>query len=134
MQYRCGTLPSMKRLVTLLLALTAGCASTGPTQQVLVRSEPAGAAVTVECGNVKNDTQLLTPTVVNVHRAPDRCAVLLMKEGYLPAAVRLHKARSAWHVGNVLVGVLTGRVPDTSNAPTQNRTPATIDVTLEKAD
>ena len=118
----------------LLLTLAAGCASVGPTQQILVRSEPAGAAVTVECGNVKNDTQLLTPTVVNVHRAPDQCAILLVKEGYHPAAIPLHKARSAWHFGNVLVGVLTGRVPDTSNAPTQNRTPSTIDVKLEKTD
>lgn len=124
----------MKRLLTLLLALSAGCATVAPTQRILVRSDPAGAAVTVECGDVKNDTQLLTPTVVQVHRAPDRCAVLLAKEGYQPVAVPLRKARSAWHFGNILVGLLTGRVPDTSNAPTQNRTPATIEVTLERDD
>lgn len=123
----------MKRAAALLLTLLAGCASTAPTQQILVRSEPAGAAVMVECGDVKNDTQLLTPTVVSVHRAPDQCAILLIKDGYHPVAVPLHKARSAWHVGNVLVGLLTGRVPDTSNAPTQNRTPSTIDVKLEKS-
>lgn len=124
----------MKRLLTLLVALSAGCATTGPTQQILVRSEPAGAAVTVECGDAKNDTQLLTPTVVSVHRRPDHCAILLVKDGYHPVAVPLHKARSAWHFGNVLAGVLTGRVPDTSNAPTQNRTPRMIDVTLERTE
>jgi hypothetical protein len=124
----------MKRLMMFLLALSAGCATVGPTQRIMVRSDPAGAAVTVECGDVKNDTQLLTPTVVSVHRGPDHCAILLVKDGYHPVAVPLHKARSAWHFGNVIVGVLTGRVPDTSNAPTQNRTPSTIDVTLERAE
>jgi hypothetical protein len=124
----------MKRLLTLLLALSAGCATVGPTQRIMVRSEPAGAAVTVECGDVKNDTQLLTPTIVSVHRAPNHCAILLVKDGYHPVAVPLHKTRSAWHLGNVLVGVLTGRVPDTSNAPTQNRTPDTIDVTLARTE
>jgi hypothetical protein len=133
-QYRCGTLEAMKRLMTLLVALSAGCASVGPTQQIMVRSEPAGAAVTVECGDVKNDTHLRTPTRVTVHRGPDQCAILLVKEGYHPVVVPLRKARSAWHFGNVLAGVLTGRVPDTSNAPTHDRTPATIDVELEKAE
>ena len=122
----------MRTVGPLLLTLSLGCASTGPTQPILVRSDPPGAEVTVECGDAKNATQLVTPTVVYVHRARDRCVVLLEKDGYLPAAVVLGKARSAWHVGNLLVGLLTGRVPDTSNAPTRNRTPSTIDVTLEK--
>jgi hypothetical protein len=56
-------------------------------------------------------------------------------EGGLPSRRRpAAQGTLAWHFGNVLAGVLTGRVPDTSNAPTHDRTPATIDVELEKAE
>ena len=52
------------------------------TQQVPIKSDPSGAAMTVACGDVNNDPQLVTPAVVTLHRKPDHCSVTLKKEGY----------------------------------------------------
>jgi hypothetical protein len=85
----------MKKLASVVLLFTVGCASIvhQTTQQVPVKSEPAGAAVTVACGDVSNDPKLVTPTVVTVHRKPDHCVIGLSKDGYQPAEVWLR------HVG-----------------------------------
>jgi hypothetical protein len=117
------------RTLALLLALTSVACSS--TQDVMVRSEPAGAAVSVACGPVQNDATLVTPAVVKVDRRPDHCAITLAKDGFLLATVTLKKERSAWSVANIVGAVLIGRVADTTNAAVYDR-PKAIDVRLER--
>lgn len=75
----------------LLITVLSGCASVvnHTTQQIPVTSEPSGAAVYVDCGDVKNDPKLVTPAVVTVglivdaangamyKRTPDKVQVTL---------------------------------------------------------
>jgi hypothetical protein len=119
----------MKTFALALVLTSVACSS---TQKVVVRSEPAGAAVSVACGPVQNEATLVTPAVVKVDRRPGHCAISLAKDGFLPATVTLKKSRSAWSVTNVVAAVLMGRVADTTHAAVYDRTPAAIDVKLEK--
>lgn len=126
----------MKLVACAVLFLSVGCASIvhQTTQQIPVRSEPAGAAVTVACGDVFNDPKLVTPTTVVVHRKPDHCVIGLAREGYLPNNVVLKKAVSGWYVANILIGGIVGFIVDAANGAMWNRAPDAVDVKLQPAD
>jgi hypothetical protein len=123
-----------KRLASAVLLLTFGCASIvhQTTQQIPVTSEPAGAAVTVACGDVYNDPKLVTPTVVTVHRKPDRCVIGLAKEGYQPTEVALRKSVSGWYIANVVIGGVIGFIVDAANGAMWNRSPEEVKATLQQ--
>ncbi|HEV7920526.1 MAG TPA: translation initiation factor 2 [Thermoanaerobaculia bacterium] len=125
----------MKRGAALVVLFSIGCASIAhqTTQQVPVTSSPAGAAVTVACGDVNNDPKLVTPTVVTVHRKPARCTISLAKEGYEPAHVDLQRQMSGWYLGNVIFGGIIGLIVDAANGAMYNRMPNRIDVPLAPA-
>ena len=125
---------SMKKNVICGAALLlAGCASIvhQTTQQIPVKSEPAGAAVTVACGDVQNDPKLVTPTVVTVHRRPEHCTVSIAKDGYQRAEVSLRRSMSGWYLGNILFGGIIGLIVDGANGAMYNREPDAIDVKLQ---
>jgi hypothetical protein len=126
----------MKKVVSVAVMLFVGCASIvhQTTQQVTVESDPAGAALTVACGDVHNDPKLLTPTVVTVHRKPNHCTISLNKDGYQPKQVSLKKSMSGWYVGNILFGGIIGLIVDAANGAMYNRTPAKVNVHLTPAD
>jgi hypothetical protein len=111
--------------VCLLAVFTVNCGSIvhQTTQQVRVSSEPAGAAVTVACGDVHNDPKLVTPAVVTLHRKPEYCGVKLNKEGYAEKELKFGRKMSGWYLGNVLVGGIIGLVVDAANGAMWNRTP-----------
>jgi hypothetical protein len=113
-----------------------GCASIihQTTQQVPVKSNPEGAAITVSCGDVHNDPKLVTPAVVTVHRKPTHCTISLEKDGYKPAEVALRRDMSGWYLGNILFGGIIGLVVDAANGAMYNRTPAEVNETLVKAE
>jgi hypothetical protein len=122
----------MKRLIVLALVFSTGCASIAhqTTQQIPVASDPAGAAVTVACGDVHNDPKLLTPTVVTVHRKPAVCLIGLTKDGYMRRDVRLERQMSGWYLGNILIGGIIGLVVDAANGAMWNRTPGKVEASL----
>jgi hypothetical protein len=125
----------MNKLAAVVLLFSVGCASIvhQTTQQIPVKSEPAGAAVTVACGDVQNDPKLVTPTVVTVHRKPEHCVIGLTKDGYQSSEVALKKAFSGWYIGNLLFGGIIGFIVDAANGAMWNRAPAQVDVTLQEA-
>jgi hypothetical protein len=125
----------MKKLVAVALLVSTGCASVAhqTTQQIPVASEPAGAAVTVACGDVHNDARLVTPTVVTVHRKPAHCLIDIAKEGHAPHQVRLDRQLSGWYLGNILIGGIIGLVVDAANGAMWNRSPGKVSVTLAPA-
>ncbi|MCU1350137.1 MAG: hypothetical protein JWO56_3167 [Acidobacteria bacterium] len=122
----------MKKFVCVAALSLGACASIvhQTTQQIQVKSEPAGAAVTVACGDVHNDPKLVTPAFVTVHRKPDHCTISLAKDGYKPAEVSLGKTMSPLYLGYILFGGIIGLVVDAANGAMYNRTPAELDVKL----
>lgn len=122
----------MKNLVSFAAMLLVGCASIvhQTTQQVAVKSNPSGAAVSVACGDVHNDPKLVTPTVVTVHRKPKQCTISLAKSGYQPAEVSLNRTMSGWYAANVLIGGIIGLIVDAANGAMYDRTPSAVDVQL----
>ncbi len=125
---------NMKKLASLVLLFSFGCASIvhQTTQEIPVKSDPSGAAVTVACGDVHNDPKLVTPTVVTVHRKPNHCVISLNKDGYRPSDTVLRKSVSGWYVANLLVGGIIGFIVDGANGAMWNRTPTQVDVQLEE--
>ena len=95
-----------------LLALTlaaAGCATMANDQKekIPVRSEPAGAVVSVECGNTPVYGGV-TPAVIIIDRTADPCAVTVAKEGYTQKTVELELTTSRAVAGSKVPGVMLG--------------------------
>lgn len=123
----------MKKLtaVLALFAINCGTIVHQTTQQIPVKSDPPGAAVTVACGEVQNDPKATTPTNVMVHRKPDFCQISLTKEGFERMDVQLGKTMSALYLGNVLIGGIIGFIVDGVNGAMWNRKPDAVDVKLK---
>lgn len=83
--------------IALVASMTTACATIdhGAYQRIPVRSEPAGASVGVDCGSAPHHAKTLTPTVVSVPRAPEKCRLLISKDGFESQVVELqhHRAR-----------------------------------------
>ncbi len=126
----------MRNLAVLALVAFAGCASIvhQTTQQIPVTSQPAGAALTVSCGDVHNDPKLVTPAVVTVHRKPVHCAISLTKPGYRTTEIALTRSMSAWYPANIVFGGIVGLIVDAANGAMYNRAPSQIDVSLVRVD
>jgi hypothetical protein len=119
----------MRRAVAVCLVAFLGvnCGSIvhQTTQQVHITSEPAGAAVTVSCGDVNNDPKLLTPAVVTLHRKPNYCGVKLNKQDYAEKELKFGRQMSGWYLGNILFGGVIGLIVDAANGAMWTRTTPT---------
>lgn len=81
----------MRGSALLLLVLAAGCATVDDsTERIRVRSQPAGALVTVDCGSERMDAGT-TPLTILIDREADTCLVTLAKEGFAPRRVALRR-------------------------------------------
>lgn len=86
------------------------------TEKIPVRSTPAGAVVSVNCG----DAPLyggVTPTFVTVPRAAQPCSITIAKEGYVEKRIDFERQRSSATSANRvaaapagIVGALVGLV------------------------
>ena len=94
-----------------LSALRCATIANDTTEKIPVRSEPAGAVVSVECGNVPIYGGV-TPTVITVPRAAQPCGITIAKEGYVDARVKFERqfsrAGAANKVAAAPAGVITG--------------------------
>jgi hypothetical protein len=84
------------------------------TEKIPVRSTPAGAVVSVDCGNAPLYGGV-TPTTITVPRAATPCSITLAKEGYVATRIdfqrQLSRATSANRVAAAPVGyVLTSGI------------------------
>ncbi len=102
----------MKRAV---LAAVLGLASVrcatvvnNTTETIPVRSTPAGAVVSVDCGNAPLYGGV-TPTVITVPRAATPCSITLAKEGFVESRLefqrQLSRATSANKVAAAPIGI-----------------------------
>ena len=122
-------------LLGCLLALT-GCATVahGRFQQVPISSNPAGAAVEVDCGRGAVAAGE-TPVVVKMPRKAQYCLVTLTRDGYQPTTVTFARHWSGWVWGNLLLGdwFLAGAVADLADGAFYTRTPRRAEITLPVA-
>jgi len=102
----------MKRalLAAAVLFAAARCATVvnDTTEKIPVRSNPAGAVVSVDCGNAPLYGGV-TPTTITVPRAAMPCSITLAKEGYVQRRIdfqrQLSRAVGANKVAAAPVGV-----------------------------
>ncbi|HEV7484557.1 MAG TPA: hypothetical protein VGQ65_02660 [Thermoanaerobaculia bacterium] len=102
----------MKRsLLAAAVVIAAGRCATmvnDTTEKIPVRSTPAGAVVSVDCGNAPLYGGV-TPTTITVPRVASPCSITLAKEGYVAARVdfqrQLSRATSANKVAAAPVGI-----------------------------
>jgi hypothetical protein len=105
----------MKRalLAAAILVSAARCATmvNNTTEKIPVRSEPAGAVVSVDCGSAALYGGI-TPTVITVPRAAQPCGITIAKEGYVETRVKFERqfssAGSANKVAAAPVGIAFG--------------------------
>ncbi len=100
----------MQRLALLALTLAAaGCATmiNDQREKIPVRSEPAGAVVSVECGTAPVYGGV-TPAVLIIERTADPCEITIAKEGYEAKTVTLARTTSKATRGNRVPGVMVG--------------------------
>ena len=100
----------MQRSQVALLALVlAGCATVINDQRetITVRSEPAGAVVTVDCGSAPMYGGL-TPASIIIERTANPCAFTIAKEGFGEQRVELTRQSSGAMRGNKVAGVIAG--------------------------
>jgi len=105
----------MKRslLAAAVVLASARCATmvNDTTEKIPVRSTPAGAVVSVDCGNAPLYGGV-TPTTITVPRVATPCSITLAKEGYVPTRVDFHRqlshAGAANKVAAAPVGVVFG--------------------------
>ena len=101
----------MKRLLVAALCLAAGCATVinDQREKISVRSEPAGAVVSVECGPAPIYGGV-TPAVIVIERTADPCAITVAKEGYAAQKVILERTLSRSTQVNKVPGVVAAAV------------------------
>lgn len=119
----------MKREFLLLGAAffgLSGCATiiNGTSQDVAVRSDPAGAKV-----KTTNGTECITPCELNLKRRHD-LRVDLQREGYKPTYVLVQSRTGGAVAGNILMGGIVGGIVDSSNGATNTLYPEPVSVKL----
>lgn len=82
-------------------------------EKIPVRSNPAGAVVSVDCGNAPLYGGV-TPTTITVPRSASPCSITLAKEGFVPTRVDFHRelsrAVAANKVAAAPVGLFAGLI------------------------
>lgn len=108
-------------------ALSSGCASiaTGGTQTLNIDSDPPGAAVVFQGGQLGQ-----TPTQIEVPRRRAGVQVVIKKDGYHDATVRPSNTMSGWVIGNVILGGLIGTTVDVATGSSVEYSPDSYYVTL----
>lgn len=112
--------------------LLAGCATVtrGTTNQVQIRSEPAGAQVTTSLSH-----SCTTPCTINVGRK-DEFSITMTLQGYrterVEVGTRVAGAGVAGFAGNVLIGGVVGMGVDAVTGSTLEHYPNPIVVMLQR--
>ena len=101
----------MRRSLAALALVLAGCATIINDQKetIAVRSEPAGAVVTVDCGSSPMYGGL-TPASIIIERTAEPCTFTIAKDGYGEQRVELQRQTSRATNGNKVAGIIAGSV------------------------
>lgn len=121
----------MKRLLCFCLCVCflitqSGCASivSGSTQDVSIRSNPAGAAVLIN--GMSSGT---TPLTTDLKRKK-RHQITIQKDGYLEEKRTTKRGFNWWYAGNIIFGGIIGLIVDPCTGAMYKVEPEEINVTL----
>lgn len=116
----------------------SGCASIieGSTQNITVKSEPAGASISItDRGGQKIHTGV-TPATVSLKRGAgyfksEQYTVRFEKPGFEPTEVKIIGSVNGWYFGNILIGGLIGMLAvDPATGAMYTLAPADLSATL----
>ncbi len=121
-------------MLTLALSiplLNGGCATvvSGTSQAITLSSEPSGATVTVQPGDITAQT----PTEIYLKRN-EAYTVQLEKPGYQPVSMELKRTLNWWTLGNVVGGWWVGvpaAIMDLTTGGAFRLRPGSVEVTLK---
>ena len=115
-------------LIIIALAGQTGCATivSGRTQDVMIRSNPPGATVTID-----EIATGVTPMVANLMRKK-RHSILISKPGYKDISHATTRGFNGWYLGNILFGGIIGLITDPITGAMYDVEPSEINVTLPK--
>ncbi|MBV8547070.1 MAG: hypothetical protein JO093_19355 [Acidobacteria bacterium] len=120
----------MKRalLAAVVVLSSARCATmiNETTEQIPVRSTPAGAVVSVDCGSAPLYGGV-TPATITVPRAASPCSITLAKEGYLARRVDFHRELSHAIEANRAAAVPAGVLGALVSVVVTSVTPMSVD-------
>lgn len=113
------------------LPLLAGCASivSGTGQDIVVRSDPAGAVVSVD-GEERPEN---TPCTIRVARRGAPRVVQVSKLGFETAERTIVPSMNEWALGNIVLGGPIGAIVDLSTGAFYEYAPVEIDVELHRS-
>ncbi len=99
-------------LLVAIVFYSAGCASimSGTKQKIAVNSEPSGADIKIEPG----DLTAKTPTVLTLKRKDGPYRLTISMPGYEPYEVYIKASTNGWIWGNILIGGIIGVAIDYS--------------------
>jgi anaerobic selenocysteine-containing dehydrogenase len=123
---------SILAFAAIAAGILAGCATVtrGTSNQIQIRSEPAGAQVTTSLSH-----NCMTPCTINVGRK-DEFSVSIALPGFrtekIEVGTRLAGAGAAGFAGNVIVGGVIGMGVDAVTGSTLEHYPNPIVVTLQR--
>ncbi|MFO1081397.1 MAG: hypothetical protein U1E23_12335 [Reyranellaceae bacterium] len=128
--YKLASLASRTALVAALGAL-GGCATivNGTTQDVMLETQPEGAACKVERQGALVASVDPTPGKVKLPRQSDVLTVTCTRDGFEPSKEALTSTFSGATFGNLLLGGLVGVVIDSSSGA-NNKYPERVSVIL----
>jgi hypothetical protein len=98
-------------LAAAVIFFAARCATVvnDTTEKIPVRSTPAGAVVSVDCGSAPLYGGV-TPATIIVPRVATPCSITIAKEGYLPAKIDFQRQLSSAANVNKVVAAPVGAV------------------------
>ena len=107
--------------------LASGCSTivNGTRQTVFVRSEPAGASVSVD-GEHRGET----PCEITLSRGSSPKDVRVEKDGYDATQTQLGTKMDEWVLGNIILGGPIGAIVDLSTGAFYEYSPGGVNVTL----
>lgn len=102
---------NLRPFLAVAMLTLSGCATlhNGRHQKVSVVTDPAGAAVQVQCGKVQ--TEAVTPTTVRLPRRFESCSLTVTRPGFRSETVVFDQHPSHWVWGNFaapVAGVVAG--------------------------
>ena len=121
----------------LCLCALSSCATivSGPTQDIVINSNPPGANVEVTNKHGMKEAQGTTPLSVELERkGPRPYKVLLRKDGYEDSTALISKSSwgNNWVFGNLIFGGLIGILVDVVSGSSETLIPAKVNVQMEK--
>ncbi len=117
-------------LMSILIIMTS-CATimTGSKQDIIIKSSPSGAVVTIN-----NINSGITPITTRLSKKTKTQLVKIELDGYKPYEINITREFNAWYLGNIIFGQIVGLIIDAADGAMYKLTPTQINAVLSKGE